>query len=282
MKITAYSLFVVIGKLFGFIPLLNFTKECLVTKILREIYPDLIVVGIIFKVITSNGLTLIFFTIIDLFLLFALIIRTYSARKSWEEWMRLYEITNREMKINFGQCLELNWRTILFFLFVGLTPQLVRTIYMDDDITKGLEILCRYMKQFTRFVPIIFAKILVKGFKILNEQSHHLYDGKRFRSLVIETNVLLHNRLYKNLFQMSICYKNIFGWLIAGSLFEFLVYMGISLNFYGSFNFAEFNWAHFSLFTVTVLNSLVSNTYYFYSFLIYIFRHLVFRKVFLI
>lgn len=254
------------GKIFGLIPWKNSHKKELETKILCNIYPGLIALGIIANSVMRTDWSLIFFTFLSLFILLSLIIGTYSSRRSWEEWTGVYEITNIEMKTNFDQSLEPNWRTIMFLLFFCLIPPLSNILhgylvnYTDID---WLQLPILYMKIFALCLPIIFSKILVKGFEILNENSKHLRVGRRFRSVVmvnlIETNALLYKSLYKNLFKMLVCFNKLFGWLIAGCLFEFLIYMCISLNFYTNLDFKEkLNWANVAHFSVAVLSSLVS------------------------
>lgn len=265
-KITAYTSFVIMGKIFGLIPWKNCNKKGLETKILCNTYPGLIALGMIANSVMRTVWSLIFFTFLSLFILLSLIIGTFSSRRSWEEWTRVYEITNTEMKKNFHQSLEPNWRTILFIVFFCLIAPLSNIFHGNFVIYTGidwLQLLILYMKIFAVCLPIIFSKILVKGFEILNKNSKHLRVDRRFRSVVmvnlVETNAMLYKSLYKNLFEMLVCFNELFGWLIAGCLFEFLIYMCISLNFYTNLDFKEkLNWANVGHFSVAFFNSLVS------------------------
>lgn len=84
-----------------------------------------------------------------------------------------------------------------------------------------------YIKLLAENLQINFSIILLKGFRLLNERlksvNHQNLQEIEVISVADKRRTKIYRRQYKNLYEMSICFNEIFRWLFGASLGHSLV-----------------------------------------------------------
>lgn len=170
--------------------------------------------------------------ICDEFIFIALFISfrsVYLKRNIWKRWTTLYEKTNKLMKYKLGKSLELNQKYIWIYMFYTIVFIMLRVIayYNGLEIYKYIIDIILYSFHSMEYLSIIFLMILRKGFTTLNGCSKYL-EGDDGLQLHIIANMnrdetILYKRLYKSLYQMSVCFNDLFGWILLNILVQYLI-----------------------------------------------------------
>lgn len=245
MKATTHMFFLRMGNILGFVPWINFERNVLVNKKWTKIYPGLIALAVFleFGLMTDMHMNSILVATVDTAIFFTATYGTYSKGKYWQKWIKLYEVTNTKLRMKFDETLDLNWGIILIFLFYATLWPFMQIFHVFDD-QKNINwsgILVTNMRVFAECLPILFLTTLSKGFRILNRYSENLNFEDDTRIIVVatknRTNALLYKNLYKNLANMSACFNELFRWLFATCLVEFLILMTAAMNLLINFKY---------------------------------------------
>lgn len=222
MKCDIYNCFLKIGGVLGFVPWMNFTTGEITYKTLSKIYLVAIVIGIYlfyraYSELSTFIISYVIFLVLSTMLVF--IQSTCVKQKSWMKWTQLYVKTNNELQEKLRETLKPGFKSVLLITFYTLW-----LIIMRKDNNAGLERyiedMVLYMILFSEFLLITFSRILVKGFKIVNKYTKQIHDTTKSRvRLDIARNVnsekaVFCKNLYKNLYAMSTCFNDIFGWIL--------------------------------------------------------------------
>lgn len=237
MRKSTYSFFLNMGSLFGFVPWINLTKCELVDTKIFKIYPGAISTGI-FLIYLFNQETLKHViseipNFLSMFGTFCLCIYSvYIKRNSWKEWIKLYIKINEIVKCNLQENLDLRWKSFAIYVFYIILLTSNRTIIYFSNWEQNIFImdLLLYKMLAMEYFIILFALILKRGFKLLNESSLYLnYESGLKLNIIANMNrekTIRCLNLYKYLYKMVVCFNDLFGWIHISSL---LLFLGIVL-----------------------------------------------------
>lgn len=229
-----YDLLVKVCCICSFVPWINLKNSKLAVQLLSRIYPG-IISSSIFVVHCYQIQTEFFQTIVEipsnLLILSTVLVCIHSAyckRKYWRKWFRLYDITNKKFKITFNESLELGWTSVFVLLGYVLFMMTTRALILssnsrtDDYYTLDLTL---YIKLFIENLLLNFSMTLLKGFKMLNKRTKSMTSNKIIQVISVrdDTRAKIYRRQFKNLFEMSVCFNEIFCWLFTASLGHSLV-----------------------------------------------------------
>lgn len=227
-----FYLFLKFGNILGTIPWINLEQNKLVDKKLARCYPFFILIVMIvyyflslrtlFEYINFGGLFFLTSTI------FVTIQSTCVKRKYWNKWMELYQETRREFRTKFNQPLELGWKPVVMFLFYTALCPVIETIriYIELDDIKNIGV-ATFFKNFTEFIPTVLLLVITNGFRILNKYVKRLSTDHRTQNVALKnrtiSKAILCANMYRNLYELSVCFNNLFGWILATNLLHFLI-----------------------------------------------------------
>lgn len=245
MKTTPHNFLLRIGNILGFVPWIDFDKNVLVKKIWTKIYPGLIALGVLleFGFMTEVQLNSVLFAIVGSAIFFSAIYGTYTKRSYWQKWIKLYEITNTKMRNIFNETLDLNWGIILVFLLYAMVWPMMQVFHVFDN-QRNINwpgMLVTNMRVFAECLPIFLLTTLLKGFKIYNRYCEQFIFEEDTRIIVVtnktRSNASMYKNIYKNLSEMSSCFNELFRWLFATCLLEFLILVTAGMNLLINFKY---------------------------------------------
>lgn len=245
MKKTPHNFILRIGNVLGFVPWINFNKNVLLNKKFTKIYPGLVAMGVFleFGFKTDSQMNSLLYAIVGFGIFFTAISGTYTKRKFWQKWIKLFEMADTKLRTKFDETLDVSWGTIVvFLLYATLWPMMqIFHVFDEQENVNWPGILVTNMRVFAECLPILLLNTLSKGFKILNRHSEHLGFEDDTRIIVVanksRTNASLYKNLYKNLADMSSCFNELFRWLFATCLLEFLILVTAAMNLLINFKY---------------------------------------------
>lgn len=229
-----YEFYIKIGQVTCFIPWSDLQKCQLMETGYVKILPGAVITGILLLFIYQSEAFLKDFNVSNFFIVFSTlylcITSVYLNRNSWRKWICLYEKTNQQLKSKLGGSLELGWSSILCPTFY-LTSLTIIRIFLHISGHEGdkyvMDIIVYIIITFD-VLTIVFLSIIKKGFKILNKNSRRLIsrNGKKMRHIIsdLETEgAVICKNIFKDLYQLSICFNDLFGWLFVITMMRLII-----------------------------------------------------------
>lgn len=205
-----------VANVFGVVPWINFPKKQINYSTFAKIYPP--AVGCATFLFILPPLITDAFSLLNLWFSIVVIImvllNTNFNRKQWRKWIEIYEMVKKDIKLELNESLEIDWTSIAiilpYFMSVSVIILLICIKYSVNyrETTNFLV----YVRLVAEILPILFSKILLKGFKSLNKYCSRYLPFNAF----IETDgqILVLNadgidagfckKFYKNLFDLSV------------------------------------------------------------------------------
>lgn len=228
MKVTPYYCFVIIGCCFGFIPWISLRKKVLTNKLWANVYTSTVTLVFFLGLLQQFGLRFVIALLFSNAPYHVLIFVTFTKRKYWENWIRLYEVTDRLVKVNLNKRLKIGWKTF-FMLIIYLSIFIAFSVGQTFNANYNLDFLrifVMFMRCFAECLPIIFSTLLTEGFKILNGNVKNfiIRDKPEMHEIEINsTNLFVHKSIYKNLYDMSVSFNKVFGVFFISIFGEVLI-----------------------------------------------------------
>lgn len=177
----------------------------------------------------------IVFSIYPCFSLILIAAGTMIKQKRWRKWNKLFGIANKNMKLICHQSIEPDLKMAVFcvlYLFSWFSVGFY--LYLIVEIQYNfLNLFLAFGKFYSAYLVIISSNILTGGFTILNESVKFHCRSVEINHTVRKSNVKnirFYLQLYKNLFEMSNCFNELFGWTIVMIFGELLSSSLIFLN----------------------------------------------------
>lgn len=228
MMTIPYKIFLRIGNIFGVVPWIDFNKNIVVLNIWTWIYPGLLATYIAVYSCFDLNFRNMAAIVLGNSVIFTGIFGTYTNRKHWKSWMKLYRVTNTKIHIKLYQRMEFDYRKSLIFIpFICILILLTLICFALNKITLtlGNQIFTICVRFYLECLAIALLRILSSGFTILNKHFECLSDIS-----ITRAEVSFYRSLYQNLFKMTVCFNNLFGWTIALFVIEFISITCIFVN----------------------------------------------------
>lgn len=156
----------------------------------------------------------------------------YVKKNCWKKLIKLYEVTNQQIGTKLDESLKPGWETILLFVIYAIFLILMRvqghiSDYDNDNFVMDLIL---YIKLSSEYLVITFLMLLLKGFKLVKKRTKFLLSDcsdtsssiNRVTHLTV-TKTIFCKKLYKNLYNMTACFNQVFGWLLTATFLQFLL-----------------------------------------------------------
>lgn len=231
-----------IGNYFGLLPWINYETCELLDKRMPRVYPAIVASVLLLGFIRitetskrsfrdSSAATLTTFTI------YAIIQSCFIKRREWTKLLQIYGITRNQIFTKLNERLDLDWKNIFLYIFyvVYLTSIRIISHFNADKMNNLIMYIILILKLTSDYLPLWFLSIITKGFKIVNKHSKYLLIGERFefnkRSCLNGTTSTICRSQYKNVYNISVGFNNLFSWLLAMSLLNSLITMFLFTQF---------------------------------------------------
>lgn len=237
MNINLFNLTITLCRFLSYIPWKFNRRE----KTYQPIYSSIMimVVFVDFIFLKSINIKFIITGLLMKCVRLTLIIQTMVNDNVWNKWFKMYEVTHWQFKSALKQTLNLKsndyWIMISYIVLI-----LSRQVYLCLTETDFcfFSLLMMYMRFFSTYLPIMFLQILKSGFQILSKYSKDLFVNKGKPKMRMNNRVgRSHMMLYKSLFELSICFNQLFGWLLALCMGNTLISICSFFQFFLKINF---------------------------------------------
>lgn len=238
MSRNSFYLYLRIANYLGVVPWIHKKGKRLSNNLFAKIYPAAIAFGasLCFFLKIEDKASALIGSYLSVLPTIMILISLNINRKYWTKWIYLYEITNRKIKMEFNQTLELDVTSILFVIPYAIAVLLLIILRWISDIEtltdyKNLLFCTRLTAE---CLPIVLSKVLLKGFKILNRFPENPMESDRTEICTVSntntSKAIVFRNLFEKLFKMSMCFNAIFGWLIVIYQLDFLASVCNMLN----------------------------------------------------
>lgn len=236
----SYSYHLKLGQILGFIPWINQNSIELSDKIPYKILPAIIAISFLLQqclqmvfskdVINVSLLTLACTTS------FSSVRSAYINMKEWKKLCQLYKVISKGMKSKLDYTLDIGIQSFMIVIFYSLYLLSIRVVsYYDNirDFNLFIDLLL-FVSQTKDCLTIFILSILTKGFRVVNKHAKYLLYGGGISSVgnsaLNGTTPTFCLSLYKKLYEMSICVNEIFGWMVASTLLNYVIRTCLSIQ----------------------------------------------------
>lgn len=201
------------SRVFSFIPLKLRKKE----KIYQMIYSSIILILIFgsFIVLKYYKFSVLAFNSGLLMTIFSTIVNVIR----WKKWFKLEAMSEWYFQNELNESPKFIWSSKcspVYCIILFLSLQLYG--YLSNDEVEILLIPICLMDCIAKYLPIILLDILKKRFELVNKYSKNslcrndmvIVQGRIFTV----KKVIRCKKVYENLFNMSVCFNKLFGWVI--------------------------------------------------------------------
>lgn len=236
MKTTFLNSYVLIGRVFCFIPW-KIQKNTLKSNIWNKIH-FFVIVSVIFGSVgvhLHDNLENSVAAILVLGTLSLVAVGTITKRRLWRRFDKLYEMTDSGLKMKLHKSIELDWKLFVYFLlYVAILFAFQIQLQLRNSyVIFFFKCWIVLMKYYTSTLTVILANILLKGLEALNHFMNFSSETDGVYHLVsssTDKRVRTYYRIYRNLYEMSVCVNELIGWLTVMMFFECLVSLLLYLN----------------------------------------------------
>lgn len=239
-RLSLYVFFLQVCTFFGFVPWINFSENQLVNSrwaIFFSIFSAVIIYSFNVYWILINDED--FFGLVTIILLscwVCIYIRsTCLKRKGWNDLMQLFQTTDVELKKKYNRSLEVGWISAVAYLpYVALI--VCSRIYLhptDWRIMVFLMDAITLLRFSVLYMTGMALNILSRGLKVVTKLTKNLQRKTEFNiidSNAVETSMC--KDLYKNLYEISSCFNDLFGWLWSCMFLNFVVVTCIAAHIF--------------------------------------------------
>lgn len=237
MMLCGFHFYLKLCQVLGFIPWININTFDLFDKIPYKIYPVAITIILfitpVMRIISSQDIQHISLLILACTTGFTTFQSTYTCRTEWKKLCNLYKVINKKISPEILESLDMVVKHFVVIVVYILNFLSIRSVVYYNRIGafNFLVDLLIFIKLIRDCLTIYFLSILTKGFKLVNKLSKYLLkqdlENNIGYSMFSGTTPTFCRKLYTNLYEMSLCVNNIFGWMMATNLLIYIIRMSI-------------------------------------------------------
>lgn len=229
-----FNFFIKLGAVFGCLPWIDQTKKELIENKALNTFSITTSIVCFVNIISKVGE---FFkpyncccVVMSLFTMFLNIRNVYCLRKGWTKCLRVCEMSNRILKAKSMQTLESGFEQgliLLGYVALFLVIKFISHMMLRNQFDYLTELIT-WIAVYYYLLTILFLRMLIKGFRIVNEYSKSLHKSFGGLSINSTTNVtgrdaIFCQNLYNNLYDLTVCFNKIFGWILLTNLHVLLI-----------------------------------------------------------
>lgn len=212
---SSFRFFVRVCCISCFVPWISFGKSELINKkfaVLTKIF-----------VLVIYALNILWFAVIDMSVYFILVLFLFCvyARNiclistQWNNLFQLFSNTDTILQNRLNKSLELGQgSTVIFMTYIILmVPSRILAVHFNKSRNLAQE--CLFMMMcFAIWFSITCLNMVTAGLKIITKCTKHLHTRRKWKlSSQSGIDAVLCEKLYTNLYDISVCLNEIFGWL---------------------------------------------------------------------
>lgn len=236
---SSFNFYLKLGQVLGLVPWINLNTFELSENFLYKMYPAILTITIFMHqflhIISSKDVINVSLVFLACTIGFTSLRSVYLNRAEWRHMCHLLKFINKN-KHELVDSIDLGIKPVVIFVLYFLSTLSIRiAAYYNNFGEFDLIVDLLLFVSLTRdCLSIYFLSTLRKGFKILNNHTKYLLNGcltSDFGNPKLNgTTPALCKNFYEILYEMSLCIKEIFGWMVASSLLMLLVRMILSIQ----------------------------------------------------